>query len=121
MTLNHMEFLEFGAFSANAYPDAFWEPLSVFLKATYDDSSSVQLEFNPVARLALLEFFQNVFERSPEVKKGENATHESQFDFVSFVKAKAPAVLAFITHDYSATQGGQALADGELTACWDYV
>lgn len=114
-----------GISNTSVYPDCFWQPVSAFIRAVYDDFGTSRLVLDtPLARAQVVALFDTLFRKSVLTLEGENRCHERRFDFPDFVRANAPGLTTVLEPlDWSSPpvhlQGAEL--DDELQTCWAYL
>ena len=66
--------------SSSCYPDAFWEPVSEFISATYDDYGQVIFDNAPENTQRIVDLYNELQGLTYTTAQGENAYHDHAFD-----------------------------------------
>lgn len=109
----------YGATYSTCYPVAFWEPVSPFFEATYNDYGRVLLADTPLNRGKLRDFIKDALAYTPVVSQGENQFHDVPYDLRAFMQEKTPQLLVAITEDKVFNADTFPFEQG--VACWDYI
>jgi hypothetical protein len=70
--------------SSTCYPDCFWQPVSEFISATYDDYGQVELDQDPENIAKVEAFFKELPFIVYDIEQGENEYHDAPFKLVDF-------------------------------------
>jgi hypothetical protein len=128
LTQDDKDFELYGVSSSTCYANAFWEPVTSFLPAKYDDYGRVELLLGEHAmanrtRAQMLHLFHALLSSCPKTKKGENSCHDLDFNFGEFLEGQAPTVRQLLAENQLAKvlKDVPEGLDGELLACWEYM
>ena len=108
----------YGIANNTCHANAFWQPVTPFIAAVYDDFGCVQLVDNPTNKTKVLKFFEEVLSDCPDVESGDSPIHDPAFSFKSFLEAEAPEILAAISGKPESLTNVTAKM---LQLCWDHV
>ena len=70
--------------SSTCYPDCFWQPMSDFIAATYDDYGQVELDQDPENLNKVKAFFNELPSYVYDIEQGENQYHDTPFKIADF-------------------------------------
>lgn len=109
-----------GAANSMCGPNAYWEPKTGFLEATYADYGKFSLAPTEGNKAILAEFFNNLYRRAGKTRPSEDG-RDPAFDFQAMVKTLAPKlheVLAAQKH-YLSSLSLDELDMAEALTLWD--
>jgi hypothetical protein len=125
VTQNDKQTSLLGIANTSVYPDCFWKPKSPFIRAVYDDYGMTELVLEtPIDRAQVISLFVDLYQANVVTQKGENQFHDLAFDFVQFVRDKAPALEAlFAPMSFASAPVIPAsdVLDAELRECWQHL
>lgn len=94
MALGDRQETHFGIANSTCYPNCFWNPVTPFLPAVYDDYGTFKLTLDtPQQRQQVLSFYLFLLRRGAKVQAGENKSHDIAVDLAEFIKQEAPALI----------------------------
>lgn len=121
MQYDGAQFALFGPASSTCYPDCFWAAQGPFFSGTYDDYGRFVLTPDARQWQQLRSFFKDVLQNCPEVKEGENSSHDIPFNFSAFLQEKAPLVHELCVGREDMPQELCEELEEQFLASWSYL
>jgi hypothetical protein len=104
------------------YPTRFWEPVSGFFDAVYDDYGQFTLTDNASNRSLLDEFLSQALRHVPVVLAGKNPSHDVPCDLQAFMAQETPQLLKHLAPTEKASEVSDPhLLWAQAVQCWDYL
>lgn len=111
-----------GFFNNRCSVDSFWEPVTSFLPAVYDDYGRVNLVLDTNTRIQLLTLFKDGLENFGVSKPLEEISLTPGFNFPVFMAQSAPKLhQAFGTRASIHTMSSTEQYDEELKSCFQHL
>ena len=114
----------YGVASSTCYAEAFWQPVGVFLEATYEDYGKFSIKKTPHTRAALAHIIGRLLESGLNASECENSSHDIPFNLASKLTECSAAFQASVQprkFDAAAPVYFTEEFDSDLDLIWAYV